>query len=199
MKSKVFHIEHEYICTDPLTSKNGLKTAPLSHQKPYRQTVILDGPPPILDVSSLGVSGAVEVYALLFESAYKDRRLDRRATLPWSERQDCGGTSEWSIKGLASQLNLGKAKVGKAIDALLDAGFIQVLKFIPSHNGSYKRLFRVTKFNQLEAVRYSISIMGEPFGKTSSDYKARIVDDDVDELSFDLERYEEIDSQLLTT
>ena len=84
-----------------------------------RQTIILDGPPPIEEVSELRVNGAVAVYALLFESAYKDRRWDNRRDLPWEERRDCGGLSHWSVKGLASQLKLGRETVRKAVDALL--------------------------------------------------------------------------------
>lgn len=155
------YIEHEYNCTD--CGQPG-KVFPL-RQQPKQKTVNLDGPPPILEVSQLNVPGAVEVYALLFESAYKDRRWDVEKHLPWSLRADAGATSEWSIKGLARQLHLGKEKVGKAMDALLDAGFIRVLGFFDSGNGSAKRLFQVVKYNQLDNVREALAITGTAYGK----------------------------------
>ena len=175
LEDKVVHIDHEYICTNrdnpEVTSRNGYQSHPVTQSEPNQKTVNLDGPPPILEISQLGIPGAVEVYALLFESAYKDRRSDHRKHLPWSLRQDSGATTEWSIKGIASQLKLGKEKVRKAIDGLLDHGFIRVLSFIPSFNGSNKRLFQVIRYNQLEAYRYALDVMGEPFGKTTSSYR----------------------------
>ena len=158
--------------TDPLdshnqsASTNKTQNYPITISAPDRTTQILDGPPPILEVSQLCIPGAVEVYALLYESAYKDRRWDKRIALPWSLRRDCGGTTEWSIQGISKQLHIGKAKAGKAINALLEAGFITVLVFIPSLNGSKKRLIKVTKYNQLESVRFANHVMGVPYGKT---------------------------------
>ncbi|QNI75611.1 hypothetical protein SynMVIR181_00611 [Synechococcus sp. MVIR-18-1] len=98
--------------------------------------------------------------------------------MPWSERSDFGGTTEWSIKGLASQLSLGKLKVGKAVDALLNAGFLTVLAFVPSGNGSKKRLFRVTHYSQLENVRHALSLITDPFGLSTSPVPGREVEED---------------------
>ena len=126
-------------------------------------TVLLKGPPPIFEVAKLKVGGAVEVYALLWESAYKDIRIDQRKKLPKNERRDCGGTSEWSIKGLADVLGLGKEKVRKAIKALLTSGFVSIDGLLPTHQGSKKRLFRVTHPGQLEARKAAIEIMGIEF------------------------------------
>ena len=184
-RGEVFYVEHEYIsginrdCTvcvdEPVDSfdrhaqaacKNKIQNHPITKSAPDRTTQILDGPPPILEVSQLCIPGAVEVYALLYESAYKDRRLDKRIDLPWSLRRDCGGTTEWSVQGISKQLHIGKAKAGKAINALLDAGFITVLGFIPSFNGSKKRWIKITKYNQLESVRFANDVMGVPYGKT---------------------------------
>ena len=175
MKSdkQAFYIEHEYNCVAQgqpdgfeITSQNGTQTFPIRPQ-PGQKTVVLDGPPPILEVSQLNTPGAVEVYALLFESAYKDRRFDKRKHLPWTLRSDTGATSEWSVEGLARQLRIGKAKVGKAIDALLDAGFIRVLGYMSTGRGSKKRLFQVLKYNQLESYREALAVMPDAFGKTS--------------------------------
>mgnify|MGYP001204812221 CR=1 FL=1 len=126
-------------------------------------TVLLKGPPPIYEVAKLKINGAVEVYALLWESAYKDIRIDQRKKLPKIERRDCGGTSEWSIKGLADVLGKGREKVRKAIKALLNSGFISIDGLLPTQQGSKKRQIRVTHPGQLEARRAAIEIMGAEY------------------------------------
>ena len=169
------YIEHEYICREQAKGNeaeqhiniNRHQTHPIRYNTPKEQNLLLDGPPPIMEVSQLNLPGAVEVYALLFESAYKTRDIDTRKDLPWSLREDTGATTEWSIKGMAKQLHLGKEKVGKAIDGLLDAGFIKVLYFVPTSRGSHKRVFQVVKYNQLENYRHSLEVMGEAYGKTT--------------------------------
>lgn len=111
------------------------------------------------------VNGAVQVYALMFESAFKDKRYDIRGRakgLPWKELRDTGGRSEWSVKGLADCLKLGKVTVNKAIDALLDQGFISFDGFISTRNGSPKRIYRVTPVDQLDAKRHALDIIGPP-------------------------------------
>ena len=123
-------------------------------------TVLIKGPPPIRDVARLNINGAVQMYALLWESAFMDIRMDTRKSAPKSERRDCGGTSEWSIKGIANELHLGKATVLKAMTALLENGFISIDCRIPTGQGSWKRVFRVTPPNEIEARQYAISIMG---------------------------------------
>lgn len=137
-------------------------------KQPTSHSLNLNGPAPIREVCQLKTPGAVEVYSLLFQSAYMDRRFDKRKQIPWSLRRDCGGTTEWSIKGLASELHLGKTKVGKAIDVLLRNGFLRVLGFIPSGNGSPKRIFQVIRPTEIEAVKASLSVIGEPFGLTTN-------------------------------
>lgn len=126
-------------------------------------TVLLKGPPPIQQVAELNVPGAVEVYALLWESAFKDIRMDPRKGIHPSERRDCGGTSTWSITGIADKLHIGKLKVGKAITALLNSGYISVDGLIPTTQGSKKRQFRVTHPNQLEARQAAIGVMGTEY------------------------------------
>ena len=160
---KGVYIDHEY---NGRVVPHPARRVPNSKQ-PERKSVILDGPPPALEVSSLNVAGAVEVHSLLFESAYKDRRWDKRKGLPWFHRLDAGATTEWSIKGLAGQLHIGKEKVRRAIDALLKAGFIRVLGYVSSRNGSKKRLFQVIKYNQLENYRAALAVSGSVYGKTT--------------------------------
>ena len=111
------------------------------------------------------VNGAVQVYALMFESAFKDRQYDingRRNNRRWQDLRDTGGRSEWSIKGLADCLRLGKKTVNTAISKLLDHGFISFDGYMSTGKGSRKKVYRVTPVHQLQAKRYAISIMGNP-------------------------------------
>ena len=68
-------------------------------------TVILkDTVPPIIEVADLGYA-AVAVYSLLYQSAYQDQRYDKRNCV---RRRDCGGTTNWSHKGIANMLHMGR-------------------------------------------------------------------------------------------
>ena len=93
------------------------------------------------------------VYALLWESAFRDQSGKGKSAQ--------GGTTAWSVKGIASQCGLGKATVISALKKLLDAGFIQYAGWAWG-NGSPKRRWRVTHPKHLEAVRHVISVMGLP-------------------------------------
>ena len=127
--------------------------------------VLIKTPPPIFEVAQLKVNGAVQVYALMFESAFKDKQYDKRGRakgLAWKDLRDTGGRSEWSVKGLADCLRLGKTTVNKAIDALLDHGFISFDGFISTRNGSPKRIYRVTPVDLLKANRHALEILGKP-------------------------------------
>jgi len=157
---------------NPQTSKT--TNQPVRQKTPETKTLILDEAPLITAVANLNVVGAVGVYALLFESAYRDKRYDSNLSLPWSLRRDSGATTDWSVKGIANELHLGQAKVRQAIDTLLDNGFIRVLGYVPTGKGSKKRLFQVIKHNQLEAVRHSISVIGTAYGKTSTSTPTQI-------------------------
>lgn len=187
---KVVQLDHEYICCinihpdeglEDCTGKpslNGYRSWPVKQTKPRQNSIILDHPAPIYEVTHLKTPGAVEVYALLFESAYKDREWDKRKHLAWSVRSDFGGTTEWSVKGLASQLGIGKVKVRNAINALLLAGFITVISFINSGNGSKIKLFRVTHYSQLKSVQYSLGLVPELYGLTTKAFDRNEVKED---------------------
>ena len=148
-------------------------------------TVLIKGPPPIQKVADLKVNGVVQMYALLWESAYMDIRMDQRRKLPKSERRDCGGTSEWSIKGLADKLSLGKATVLNAMNALLENGFISIDGMMATGRGSQKRVFRVTPPNELDNRRHAIEVMGTQFLDTSRYMipSQEFIDSSVDEYS----------------
>jgi hypothetical protein len=112
-------------------------------------TVLLDNAiPHFNDIALLG-SNPLRVYTILFESAQHD------------VRENCGGTSSWSIKGLAAELKIKRETVSRALNKILDSGHIQIAGEITNKDGSNNTLWRVTHPNMLDAVRYSIEIMGK--------------------------------------
>ncbi len=142
-------------------SQSTIKTKGCSEQNTSIYMVIIKTPPPIYEISKLKVKGAIAVYALLFESAFKETNYDRRYYLPWEYRRDTGGTTYWSIKAMAETLMLGKATVIKAIDALLEHGFISIAGYFALGKCSKQRIFRVTTVDQIEARRAAIEILGK--------------------------------------
>ena len=119
-------------------------------------TVILkDTVPPIIEVAEFGYA-AVAVYSLLYQSAYQDQRYDKRHCI---KRRDCGGTTNWSHKGIANKLHMGKQKVIECIELLLDNGFIQLEGFMPSTKGSKHRIYRVVHPTMLTVVRHVMPIL----------------------------------------
>ena len=130
-------------------------------------TVILkDTVPPILEVAELGYA-TVAVYSLLYQSAYQDQRYDKRKCVLRTDRQDCGGTTHWTHKGMDDKLGMGKKKLLESIDALLDHGFIQVAGMLLSLKGSRQRLYRVVHPEMLETVRAVIPMLPEPPSETA--------------------------------
>ena len=75
--------------------------------------------PPLAQVAKLGGSCS-QVYAVLWESAYKDVRRDPGLHKQWMNRMDCGGTTTWTIKGIAGELGACRKRIAKALDELLD-------------------------------------------------------------------------------
>ena len=120
--------------------------------------ILKDVEPPIMEVAKLGYA-AVAVYSLLFQSAHRDRNY---AQVTPGYRADTGGTTNWSHKAIAETLSMGKAKVIKATDALLDAGFIQVIGRMRSATGSKHRIYRVTHPDHLEDQRAALLLFSEP-------------------------------------
>ena len=120
--------------------------------------ILKDIEPPIMEVAKLGYA-AVAVYSLLFQSAHWDRCY---AQIAPGYRVDTGGTTTWSHKAIADTLSMGKAKVIQATDALLNAGFIQVIAREKSATGSKHRVYRVTHPEHLEAQRLALSLFDEP-------------------------------------
>ena len=101
-------------------------------------------------VAALGGHTPLQVYAVLWEAAAND------------VRGDCGGTTSYSIKGLAAEIGRTRETVSAALNKLLDAGFIQIAGEEQNKGGSNNTVWRVTHPKMLAAVRYSIEVMGPP-------------------------------------
>ena len=123
--------------------------------------ILTDALPPLQEVVKLGAK-ASQVYGILWQSAAMDVRYDKRKHLPWELRRDCGGTTSWSKKALAGLTGSSRQTVAKAIDQLLDAGFITVVGLTPSTKGKKHLVFRVLHPDQLEHQRYVISLFDKP-------------------------------------
>lgn len=127
--------------------------------------------PPLQEVAELG-SLPLRVYGILWESASMDIRYDPRKHLPWEQRRDCGGTTEWTIKGLSAHLGSCHKAVSKAMAKLMDHGFVSVAGYNKTQNGGTKHtIFRVTHPDQLANQRHAIEIMGSPADKWRAQLK----------------------------
>ena len=143
------------------------KQLPKKKAKPEINSVILDGPPPIQriikDIESVSAQ-TIAIYAHLWESAYWGQNIDRAGREFWSDRRDTGGTTHWSIDGLAKQLRIGHTTAEKAINSLINHGFIRVLHFVPTKKGKRKRYFQIIHPSQIDNVRESLEILEKPYG-----------------------------------
>ena len=121
---------------------------------------------PIRDVSNLGYA-AVAVYSLLFESAYKEHEFHRPAHgAPYVT----AGTTHWSHKAISQTLHMGKATLIKAIDRLLDNGYVTVIGYSPSTTGSVHRVYRVLHPDHVKDQQHALEVIGMP---ASTRQKAR--------------------------
>ena len=137
------------------------------------RTVILDDSvTPAREIAQFGAT-AVAIYCLMYESAFKDKRFDKRKNLPWRLRRDVGGLCRWSHKAISETLSIGKKTLLDKIDLLLDAGYIQVEGMEMGSKVSYQRIYRVTHPNALEARRAAIELLPEKpsiTARTKSNY-----------------------------
>lgn len=131
------------------------------YQLTIMAVILTNTKPPMQEVAKLGAK-ASQVYGILWESALMDVRYDKRKYLSWELRRDCGGTTSWSKKALAAHIGSKRETVARAIDALLDAGFITVIGLVSSSTGSPHHLYRVIHPDDLEAQRHTISLFNEP-------------------------------------
>lgn len=101
-------------------------------------------------VAALEGHTPLQVYAVFWDAAATDIR------------GNCGGTTSYSIKGLSLELGRKRETVARALEKLLDAGFIQIAGEEQNKGGSNNTVWRVTHPKMLAAVRYSIDVMGPP-------------------------------------
>ena len=113
---------------------------------------------PIRDVSNLGYA-AVAVYSLLFESAYKEHKFHKPGN---SAPYITAGTTHWSHKAIAQTLHMGKATLIKALDKLLDHGFLTVVGYASPPFGSVHRIYRVIHPELIEHQRHALEVIGVP-------------------------------------
>lgn len=102
--------------------------------------LLTDACPLVREALSLGKEAGV-VYAVMWEAAWHD------------QRGNCGGTTQLSHKAIADLCHMSKTTVVKTIDRLLDDGLIQFLHMVPTPKGSWKRRYRVTHPQHLQAQR----------------------------------------------
>lgn len=131
------------------------------HQPFIMAVILTNAKPPLQEVAKLGAKAA-QIYGILWESAVMGVRYDKRKHLPWKLRRDCGGLTSWSKKALAAHIGSKRETVARAIDSLLDAGFITVVGLVSSTKGSPHHVYRVIHPDDLEAQRHVISLFDVP-------------------------------------
>ena len=148
-------------------------------------TVILKNTQPLLrEVTRLSPK-AVQVYLVLWQSAQMDVRYDKRVNLPWHQRRDCGGTTEWTVKGIADHIGSKRDTVRKALSQLLDDGLISVAGYSPSPYGTKHTVFRLTHPDELDNVRHSIALIVKPSVRWQQNLTAKRCDYDPYSISDD--------------
>lgn len=65
-----------------------------------------------------------------------------------------------SHKALADLCHMSRTTVIRAVDRLLDDGLIQFLHLVPTPQGTWKRRYRVTHPDHLEAQREVLKVLG---------------------------------------
>jgi DNA-binding transcriptional MocR family regulator len=103
------------------------------------------------------------VYRLLWASAKQDNRRDwNRLDKPWDQRQDCAGTTTRTHKGIADELGISRPTVDKAIDQLLDHGYITVIGMTDSTYGRPHRIYRVFHPSAIPAQQSILRLFSRP-------------------------------------
>ena len=144
--------------------------------------------PPLLVVSKLGGKEA-QVYCFIWQSAVMDVRYDKDPAKQWEDRRDCGGTTHWSVKGIAAELGTTRKTVSKAIRTLLDNGLITIAGYINNRNGSDHTVFRVVHPDQIESVRATLGLLApasERWTARMTSKKKELVSSDCSELFDDI-------------
>ena len=134
------------------------------------------------------------LYTHIFGNQPWAQNLDRADREFWSDRRDTGGTTHWSIDGLAKQLHIGHTTAEKAINILINHGFIRVLNFIPTGKGKKKRYFQIIHPSQIDNVRESLEILEEPYGLCPH----KTVKQTIEIIDFELESFLEAEEKKFT-
>ena len=106
--------------------------------------------PPLEAVRRLAGRSAAEVYRFLYEHSSMDT-INR-----------IYNTSNWSVKGIAGELWMKRDTVARAIDKLLDNGFIGIAGSHKSFSGSDTVIWSIYLPSWIPNVQYNIAIMGPP-------------------------------------
>ena len=106
--------------------------------------------PPLEAVRRLAGRSAAEVYRFLYEHSSMDTIRH-----PYN-------TSNWSVKGISGELTMHRDTVARAIDKLLDQGFIGITGHVKSSTGSNTIIWAIYLPDWIPNVRHSIELMGPP-------------------------------------
>ena len=94
---------------------------------------------------------ASEVYRHLVETSMIDPNMPR-----------IYNTSNWTVKGIAGEIDMARNTVQRAIDKLLDEGFIGIAGQKKNPAGSNSIIWSIYRPDWIPNVRYSIELMGPP-------------------------------------
>ena len=106
--------------------------------------------PPLEAVRRMAGRSAAEVYRFLWEHSSMEK-INR-----------IYNTSNWTVKGISGGLKMKRDTVARAIDKLLDNGFIGIAGNHKSSNGSDVIIWAVYAPDWIPNVRHSIELMGPP-------------------------------------
>ena len=106
--------------------------------------------PPLEAVRRMAGRSAAEVYRFLYEHSSMDT-INR-----------IYNTSNWSVKGIAGGLRMSRNTVTRAIDKLLDEGFIGITGHKSNMSGSHTIIWAIYQPDWIPNVRHSIELMGPP-------------------------------------
>ena len=112
--------------------------------------MITPKPAPLDAVRRLAGRSACDVYRFLYEHSSMDT---------------CSriyNTSNWSVKGISASIHMHRDTVARAIDKLLDNGFIGIAGHHTSSNGSHVVIWSIYAPDWIPNVRHSIELMGPP-------------------------------------
>lgn len=107
-------------------------------------------PAPLEAVQRLCGRSAKEVYRFLFEHSSMDKC------------HRIYNTSNWSVKGISGETGMHRDTIARAIDKLLDNGFIGIAGHESSPNGSHTIIWSIYAPDWIPNVRHSLEIMQPP-------------------------------------